>query len=791
MASKEERENQEKKTRAAQEEAKARKTVKQEMSEEAKLLREIKGYQQDIAESVKERIRFAGDDRDLASKISTLQKEIAKDAGVAQEYAFKAAAGQKLSARELKTFKVAQLRAETNLSSLRDLQAEAQDRILKSTEETNEVLDSTVESLYDAEENVKQIGEGFEKIKKSNDDLNNKTKFFDSLADLTSSIPILGPFFSSIQEGAQAFREALTEGDDFKAFTAGAEAFGDSIGKLTATLGVGIIAKGIGEGQNRITDFARTLNYSREEAAELNKELATAAASMPGLSAGDLADSITTVSNELGITADLSMRSARSLGVMSKYLGLSAEESSRLAVAAAGTGQDIATLSDNLLGTVVSQNAATDSAVRYQDVFKDVAETSAATQLTVSKFPGGIAQAAYQARKLGLTLSGLENSASSLLDFESSIEAELEAELLTGRELNLERARAAALMGDQTTLAQELAKNFGTAKDFSEQSVIAQEAQAKAMGMTRDQLAETLMRQEAMDRFGVSTNEELQKRIRLGQEHIKDLERQGKFEDANLARQELYAKIGNEELIRQEQNRSVQEKLALAMQSFADAASKAAPIIDGIGNAFDKLAKAPEAFFAFFTKAYAKIRDLGKTLGIIGLSIDNTKNTLRSILDPVGLFKGAGKITTKTLIKKIPFLGAIAGLGLALKRFSEGDITGGLLELTSGVLSTLFPGLGTLASVGLDAYLLKRDKNRERKAQASVITDSETMTEGQKAYVGGQTTTQQLKERQDRTNQQLNQMNETLNKIANKDSNVYLDSRKTGQNLRLYTSTTG
>ena len=42
----------------------------------------------------------------------------------------------------------------------------------------------------------------------------------------------------------------------------------------------------------------------------------------------------------------------------------------------------------------------------------------------------------------------MEGISGNLLDFQSSIENEMAAELLTGKQLNLERAREAALMGD-------------------------------------------------------------------------------------------------------------------------------------------------------------------------------------------------------------------------------------------------------------------------------------------------------------------------------------------------------
>jgi hypothetical protein len=76
------------------------------------------------------------------------------------------------------------------------------------------------------------------------------------------------------------------------------------------------------------------------------------------------------------------------------------------------------------------------------------------------------------------------------------------------------------------------------------------------------------------------------------------------------------------------------------------------------------------------------------------------------------LKKGGAKMLTKEAlksgIKKIPIIGALAGLGFAAKRAMSGDVVGAGLELASGAAGTI-PGIGTLASVGIDAGLAVRD----------------------------------------------------------------------------------
>jgi len=70
--------------------------------------------------------------------------------------------------------------------------------------------------------------------------------------------------------------------------------------------------------------------------------------------------------------------------------------------------------------------------------------------------------------------------------------------------------------------------------------------------------------------------------------------------------------------------------------------------------------------------------------------------------------KAVGKQTGKSLLKKIPILGAIAGLGFATSRLLKGDFLGAALEVASGGAS-IVPGAGTGASLGIDALLMARD----------------------------------------------------------------------------------
>ena len=81
--------------------------------------------------------------------------------------------------------------------------------------------------------------------------------------------------------------------------------------------------------------------------------------------------------------------------------------------------------------------------------------------------------------------------------------------------------------------------------------------------------------------------------------------------------------------------------------------------------------------------------------------------------------KGAGKLLAKSALKKIPLVGALAGLGFGISRMMDGDWAGAGLEIASGLAGG--SGLGFLASVGIDGYLAKRDMDKEESATIKAL----------------------------------------------------------------------
>jgi hypothetical protein len=110
--------------------------------------------------------------------------------------------------------------------------------------------------------------------------------------------------------------------------------------------------------------------------------------------------------------------------------------------------------------------------------------------------PLRIAEAVVKAKALGFTLSEIQNLSKSLLDFESSVSSELEAQLITGENINLDRARVLALTADYAGLAKEITDQGITLQKYGKMNVLQQESIAQAFGMSADALSDLLQKQQ-------------------------------------------------------------------------------------------------------------------------------------------------------------------------------------------------------------------------------------------------------------------------------------------------------
>ena len=726
--------------------------------------------------ALKDNLKGAGDEiqrlNDLGTEFSSVYKDIgqalqglardSKDYGSGIKDAAKLSADLAKSAQELSGFTKEDLKDRKKANDFakksEDLakkrqKLESQIRVFRSqainaTKSEQAILSKVTENLSDSADYTKQIGEGFDEIVSANEKLNSDTKFFDNLAELVQDVPVIGKVFKEFQTAADAARKASTEGKN--SLLAGSKQLVGALGKITTAFTAGAIVKGLKDFDERTTSVSRNLNTSRQQAEQLVKSANQAARSIAGVTGKDITAAQEAFAGTLGTTASLTEKTAANFATLQNKLGLSVEDASELTKFSIASGEATEDLTTNIIGEVQASNALNKSSIRYQDILKDISKASKAVLLTLKAQGKSLTDAATNARKFGLDLNQVDSIAGNLLNFEESISAELEAELLTGKQFNLERARLAALNGDIATLTQEIAANVGSAAEFGNMNRIQQEAIAKAVGMTREDLAASLVEQQALTALGAKDKNDLREKVRL------ELERVNSIADATQrekARQELIGKLGDEELIRQQENRNLTELQVEASQKIIEAFDALSPLINAVSSLFAKIADNAGIIATVLTgisvislvskfrgllNIFTKLAGLSKTIGgnMSGLGGDAAKVTAATMKGSgktiygaaaqsavkkgtaeaatkaggKGLAKAGSKFLGKSLLKKIPVIGALAGIGFGLSRLAEGDVLGAAGEVASGLASTI-PGAGTAASIGIDTALAARDMN--------------------------------------------------------------------------------
>jgi len=252
---------------------------------------------------------------------------------------------------------------------------------------------------------------------------------------------------------------------------------------------IGFLVKQMVDFAQKTLEVRQNLGTSVVESARLagNMKVAGLAAKSVGGSSEQAEAAISAMVDEFGTTASISSDLAIGLGRVTGQFGISGANAAKLLKSMQGINGASAETNLSLISAVGELARA--EGVAPAKVLNDIAESTE----TFAQFAKGggenIAKAAIEARKLGLNLGTVASIAENLLDFESSIEKEMEASMLLGRQMNLDKARELALSGDLAGLAEEIKNQVGSQADFEAMNVVQRKALAAAMGVTVSDLS--------------------------------------------------------------------------------------------------------------------------------------------------------------------------------------------------------------------------------------------------------------------------------------------------------------
>ena len=334
--------------------------------------------------------------------------------------------------------------------------------------------------------------------------------------------------------------------------------------------GVGLIKKGVGllsKGFGSVVGFVKNLwgmadqfasvfekyakagqfaaqNFSAA-GGQINKVISglnAAAAADPFMRVAEAGPALKSIVDSTGIMQSQMTKSVKEAHELSYWLGYSAEETGKLynlTQLNTKSGEVSKDAMKDMLAEIRSKGALLNkeykTSVDLRKVEQTALKASASITYNLKQNPKALADAAFHATKLGMTLDEINSAASATLDFESSISGQLAYQAISGKELNIDAYQQAKLNKDAVGMSRELNNLVKLHQKELEGSVFAQEEFARVTGMTVAQQDEAMQLMQLQNDMG-----EDQKDIEVGIQRL--------MKEKNISRAEAAKQLTKQDI---------------------------------------------------------------------------------------------------------------------------------------------------------------------------------------------------------------------------------------------------
>jgi hypothetical protein len=525
-----------------------------------------------------------------------------------------------------------------------------EETILKDKLELNKKILGTIQAQG---EEIGYTIEANKIAKKLSEEADKKTKNISTLTNIVKSIPGLKAFSEPFEKASKAARDAaLNSKSAAEIFSAGAKEFLGAIDFRKLGVGLGTLyVKAAETADERTTSIAKNLSIGKEAADGVYSNLKNLKGTLD--SSLQSTKKIVEAFNDLSELSNFSLIATKNQVdaqlSLTKEIGVSKETAlgyqSAVAVSNIDAKKGVDIVYDQIAAFANQNKIVADG----RKIFDQISKTSKLIQLNFKGNFDSLVKATLQANKLGLSLDQVNKIGESLLNFEQSISSELEAELLTGRNINLEKARLFALNNDIAGLTQEIANQGITSEKFASMNRIQQEAIAKSLGMQASELGEALYNQKLIEQTAGNYTKELRNQA-------EQLKKSNNSQDIakGIELEKRAAAIENG--ILQGKNLEQAQKSVTVQEQYADALEQAKELFSDIVTG---------GYIETLVNGFKSLVGLAKTLGTIidiaiikplNIAVNLAAAAVESIL---ALIPGSG-VTLEDAKKSFEFAGANA-----------------------------------------------------------------------------------------------------------------------------------
>jgi predicted nucleotidyltransferase len=429
-------------------------------------------------------------------------------------------------------------------------------------------------------------------------------------------------------------------------------------------------------------------------------------------------EAVAELNNNLGVmAAEYMPMVAQRAAELSQSIGISATESAQFFATLGEIGNTSLQAQQNMAG--VADAAAKAAGVPLGKVIKDVSGASSNVRTIFRGNTIELIKQSAELRKIGSSLDQAAKSAESLLNFESSVGAELKASALLGQNINFNQSRRLFFEGKIAEGEKALQKELERVGDIDKLNYFQRKALSELTGKDINELQKISSLKKTQQKIDQENPDLAKERLKLEKELAKvaGSEVEQKKRANELAAIENVAKTRTAILDAQKEQamlalgkamkplmdivRAVQIVFFKLLATIADFGGPAGIVIAGLTGltiaffAFKKGVKLVADFLAdAMGNAAQKVGEgIGKGLEGIGKGLRNFGRSVQFLIIPPPAILAIGVITL-----------ALIGLGYALKLIGQGI---GAAAPAIAAISTLFLGL---ASILADTLMKVLDK---------------------------------------------------------------------------------
>jgi len=483
------------------------------------LLKQRRNLLKSIEEDEKVNLKANYDKKSVLEDIAKLEKEISNikkqdsnflklEKNQTKEKKEQAAAGRKTlniekQLSKLKKTSQGNILKENNLlQTLEKTSKAAQNTTGKNQQAFNLASQAQIQAMEDIKAGTFDAGLFMENLGEEMEALGPKGK-----AIFENIIPDLEDFANIAKKGGEGLSDALSiDAKDLD----GLEDMRDSMKKFSAiasspalmgAFAIGLVVKLFTDLASQANEVRQQLGLSVGESAKLGAKVSILSKgfSLLGGDGQQIFEFAKGINTEFGSINQLSGKTLFNFGLLSLRTGITGDNAAKLAKSIQNIQGGSLETSLNMISTFESMSRAAGVAPKL--VLDDIAENTELFAKFAKEGGENLAKAAIEARKLGLNLSAVDKVAESLLDFESSIEAQMNAQVLLGRQLNLDKARELALSGDLEGVLAEVKNQVGGTEALSRMNVVQRKALADAVGLEVSELSKLAAGQENVNKM--------------------------------------------------------------------------------------------------------------------------------------------------------------------------------------------------------------------------------------------------------------------------------------------------